>query len=85
MPPVMIANWVFFGKTHEHPCARGLCTVTDPALPTPCADGRGYRLFEWVAAHIVLFGAMLFLLYDKDAAGTDERHIESSLAVSLWW
>ena len=41
---------------------------------------RRYRLFEWVAAYIVLFGAMLFLLYDKDAAEHhDERHIESSL------
>ena len=37
MPPVMIANWVFFGKTYEHPCARGLCNSSlTPALPTPC-------------------------------------------------
>ena len=55
--------------------ASPLCAAT-----TAACDVRRYRLFEWVAAYIVLFGAMLFLLYDKDAAEHhDERHIESSL------
>jgi hypothetical protein len=51
------------------------CKMPTVMLANFACYGQQYVLFDWMASLVVLMGALLFLLYDGDAAHKHEGHI----------